>query len=284
MKKDDLKIVNGQVTVYLDGNANDRGAFSFKGVTIETKPNVFFKEYLANIDQKNIGCLNIVSLRDYIYSKLRVQADFDLKNYISRHINDMDFYTEKNSYDEQIFKIYEWDGKYPEVSKEINLQLHNVANGLINCEIANSHCVYDLIQDRFVSIKSSTYRDAIDVIPLNVFYGSRALNKVIAAEQYKRGIAHKAFTEVINLSNFLDGKKSIKIKLKNGEIHELKNAHGVSVQQLLELTNGKFYLSDNYNISPRFNKKIEVEELECLQFSKHKHFINTDNLVIEGVD
>lgn len=280
MKK--FKMVSGEVTVLLGDRATSNGQFSFEGVMVTTKPNVLFKSYVSSFDKKEEGELSIVSLRDYIYSKIRIQADSDLKDYIAEHIGDVEFYTKKyeDGRDEFFSQGMNFKDEFPEISEEIDISLDKIGDGLVNCKIAYSQCIYDLVQDKFISIKSSDYHDAKDIAPLDIFY-KRDLRKIIAIEQYKIGKAHKLFTEIVNLNKFLDGKKSVKLVMKNGDIHTLKGKGDIRASQILNFANDKIYIDDNYNLMPRMGRYIEAKELDYLQFGKNKYTIDSNNLTIE---
>lgn len=281
--RDTFEMVNGAVTVIL-GGADQQGKFSFEGVKVSTKPNVLFKSYVHSLDKKVSGELTITSLREHIYGKIKVQADSELKDYIKKHINDTAFYTEKDEYEYKFFSrgVNSKDA-YPEIDENINLTYGSIGHGLVNCTINNRYCVYDLVQDKFISIRSSSYSDAVDVTPLQIFYG-RELNFIIALEQYKLGKAHPAFTEVVNLNKFLEGKKSVKLKMTNGKVHELKSTSSeVRANQIIECINGVFSMENNYHLSPRLEKDhTGLEFLDCLQFGKQTYKINAANLVIKA--
>jgi len=275
--RENFEMVNGPVTIILEGG-DSAGKFSFEGIKVETKPNVLYKPYVWGHGKKAAGEVTIVSLSEYIYAKLKVQADADLKDYIAEHINDTTFYKVYRFFD----RYCSFKDTYPEIDENINLSYENIARGLVNARIArSSYCVFDLVQDKFQSIKASEYKDAKDKTPLQVFYGSM-LDSIMAVEQYKRGIAHPAFTELVNLNKFLDGKKSVKLVMKSGKVHELKTKGSeVRASLIVEFRTAKFYLNTSYYMAPRFAYNTEVSELDYLQFGRQTYKIHTANLAIE---
>ncbi len=272
------EIKKNDITILLSG-ADGRGKFEFEGLIINSKPDVIFKEYISSFDE-SIENKTLISMRKYLFSKIKEQADKQLKEYIENNINNTDFYTEKNEYGYVFWgRQNTWHNKYPEIREDISLCLNDIGEGNILCIINNTECIFNFMKDEFTEIKKQ-YNNQEEKTPIDIFYGG-GLNFIIAIEQYRKGIAHKGFTEIVNLNNFLEGKKSIKIKLKDGRCIELKDSYGVSASDIIEMIDGKFYINDSYSMKPRIKDRLPITELDYLQFGKNVYKINTDNLVIE---
>jgi hypothetical protein len=283
--KNNYEMKNGKVTVILSGSNSD-GQFNFESVKVSTKPNVIFRRYTYG--QKAPEGMELVSLGDYIYDKVKATADTALKDYIAKHINDMDFYYEKS--EEYGYAFFDsannWKDEYPKMDRDICISLSDVAEGIITGSVHGYLFTYDLVKDKFTSLRSHSYNGSQEIEPLRVIYGQH-LRFILALEQYRLGKAHPAFTEVVNLNKFLDGKRSVKLNMKNGKTYELKTRHNGDVYagQIIEFIKGKFYLNDNYDLKPRLNLKygdhMEVSELESITYAKQSYTLNPKNLVLK---
>lgn len=270
------KIQNNGLTVLLK-NPDGEGKFKFEGLIINNNPNVVYMSYVDMWTKKEEG-KTYVSLYNYLYDKLKVEADKQLKEYINNNINNKDFYTKKDEYNHFFRDNLFADGELPNIKKEIKIYLDGIAEGVVNCIIGGYiSCKYDIIQDKFIEIKE--HYNSKRITPLDVFYGCY-LDYILAIEQYNRGIAHKAFTEIVNLNKFLKGKKSIKIALKDGRVLELKKDN-IKASDILSITNDEFVLNHNYYFRPMIDEELPLTEVDYLQYSKTIYKINTDNLIIK---
>ena len=256
------KIENGDVTIYV--RSGIRGSFEFEKMTIKNKPGIVFKTYVYKEEE------NMVSIGEYVYKKLKNIIDQRLQQYVKDNISRYDFYTKKSEYNENIFfeRFYTFKDKYTEKRCDYNTSLNDIVEGIATLSVNNCKCKFNLVKDEF-----------IDMTPLSKFYSEHDLNLMVAIEQYKQGTAHKIFTEIVNLNKFLEGKKSIKLILKDGRVIDLKCQYGVSVSKILRLIKDKFYIDDNYDMKPRLGEKLPLEALDYLQFGKKQYRINIENLV-----
>lgn len=275
------EIKANDLTILLN-NPNSEGKFEFEGLILNRQPDTVYRRYIPYIDEGYEG-KKIISISNYLFDKMKAAADEQLEKYIQDNINNMDFYTEKGESGNYIFwgrYNINFIDKYPKIEdSRSRIGLNDIVEGIASCSINRSICEYDFIQDK-ITITKYEYGDNREMTPLEVFYGG-SLNHIVAVEQYRKGTAHPAFTEIVNLNKFLEGKKSVKIILKDGQVIEYKNAYGIYSGDILELYPSGFYIDDNYRMSPRINKHLPISELDYLQFGKNIYRINTDNLNIE---
>jgi len=278
-----MKIVNQEkgITVLLDKPSRE-GEFKFDGLYLNNNPDTIYKKYVWGYDKKEADKIYI-DLLDYIYDKMKEIADSQLKVHIDQNISNMSFYTQKDKYGYYEFFSESPIFDYPKIQKDITVYLNDITEGIVNCKINNRECVFDLIKDRFTKIKPTHGYEREYITALNVIYGYEfALNKLVALEQYKKGIAHKTYTELVNLKKFFDGKKSIKIKLKSGQVIEYKSDHyGINFNQIMHLQEDRYFIHDSYDMKPRPSKIIDLSELECFQYGKNTYKLNIENLIIE---
>ncbi len=268
---DVYKIQNNDFTILLerpDGNGN----FGFYGLIVNNNPDVIYLPYVSEWTKKEEGKIYI-SLYHYINDKVKKQADVQLKEYIDKNINNQDFYTKK-FFRNHLFA----DGELPIVERDVRLYLDGIGDGIVYFKINSCYSgKYDIMQDKIIMLEHSY--DNKEVTLLDVFYGDY-LNYIIAVEQYNRGIAHKTFTEIVNLNKFLKGKKSIKIVLKDGRIFKLKKDI-IKAYDILSIIGDKFFINDSYYFKPRLNERVSLSELDYLQYGKMTYKINVENLIIK---
>lgn len=278
MKNKLYELKNNGLTILLK-SGSDKGDLKFEGLIVDYKPHIVYKDYLWTSENKNDK--TYMKITDYLYNKLKDEADIQLQEYINNNISNMNFYYKKDEYNQYTFwsRINSFFDKYPEIDNYINIDLSDVVEGIVNCNVNNAYCIFDFTKDEFIEIKHK-YNEQKKVIPLDIFYGKH-LDLILAIEQYNKGIAHKTFTEVINLNKFLKDKKSIKIQLKNGCIIKYKNWFKVEAGHIIEVYNGEFYITNNYDMTPRPKKPIPITELDYLMFGRKKYKVNINNLVLE---
>lgn len=285
-REKNYKLENNGLTVLMNNTYDKYGKFEFKGLIVADKPNTIFKSSVSSLDKTPDG-IEFISIRTYLFNMIKNKADKELKEYIDANINNFDFYTEQIPMNEQ-----EYDGKFvfftnhiyfeeSEYYKNQNMEMDlcEIAEGIVELNINSCDITFDFRLNEFTKITKGSHNDKRIVTPLEVFY-SGMLHKILAFEQYKKGIAHKAFTEIINLGKFLEGKKSVKIILKNGR-GTITLKERVSVNGLLTMFKGDFYINDSYQMEPRLNGRLPMIELDYLQYGKNIYKINIDNLIIE---
>lgn len=268
------------ITVYLN-NHDYNGDFSFYGLTADNKPGIMFIK-CAICRQKAEG--TEIEIAEYLYNKIKTEADKQLNEYIDQHINDTEFYTDKNDRGKFFFgKRMLFTDEYKEKKPTINISYSYIVDGLVYLSVNNAALIFDFKTDTFADpIKSiHSYEENEKLTFMDVLYGCD-LDLILATEQYKRGIAHKAFTEIVNLNKWLDGKKSVKLIFKDGSSTKVETGgSNVNSFYILSLIDKNFVVDDSYYMKPRLKYNyIPVSALNYLQFGKNTYRINADNLVL----
>jgi len=275
------EIKNGEVTILVKSDYRN-AKFDFKGLMVSNKPNILFKDYVSSYDEKIEGKSSI-QMSTYILEKLKEIASNELKEYLERNINRTDFYYKKDEYGEYSFwkELYLFKNKMPKIEENITLSYDYIADGIAEGAINGICCVFDFLQDDFISFRKQhdSNNKQKSITPFNIFY-KHYRNLILALEQYKRRMAHKAFSEIIRLNEFLEGKKSIKLYFKDGLVVEYKDNYGIRINSIIEIIENKFYIARNYSFRPELKSKKLISELDYLQYGKNKYIINADNYQI----
>jgi hypothetical protein len=229
--------------------------------------------YLRHFD---VGDRLCVGLYDYLKGVYKALADAELAAYLEAHINDRDFYVcDKRDTP----RLWYAAGQIPEYRRHSKLVLERVIDGIIGYELDQIVCLYDFVNKKHLGFRIAHNGKTVRTTPMKVFYGSQ-LEQLLALEQHKRGTAPPAYSELTRLAAFLEGKKSVKLVMKDGGVHELKPHNGcdVSLSRLLYIvpTNEKypFTLHDDYDLKPRFEHGRHLADLDCLRYGRHSFVLN----------
>lgn len=274
------ELKNGDLTILLKGGNSD-GKFEFEGLTVANKPNIIFKKYIWSRDNKEVDGKQLIEIGDYLFDKLKTEADKQLEEYIEQNINNQSFWTENNNEHYNFFtRTLSFKDECPQQRIDKDVSYYEIGEGIVTLIVNRILCVYDFNQDKFIRLTSEYSRadEKKDFTPLEVFYNKMELSQILAVEQYKRGVAHKTFTEIVNLNKWLEGKKSVKLNLKDGRVIEIKNNGEITARSIINIVENEFYINDYYYMKPRINATLPISELESLQFSRSTYLINIDNL------
>jgi len=274
-----LEIKNGPVCILVN-DPKHNGSFEFSGLMLNSKPDVVYKDHIWGSEPEIPGKTS-VSMSVLIYDKLKAMADAELKSFIDSNIERKDFYTQKSEYGRYtFFEESRYSDVIPKEQFSLGITYSRITEGVIEGTINHVQFAYDLIQGEFTEIKNC-YGDRDTLAPIDVFYSQPERLERLAIEQYLKGIAHPVFTEMVNLNKFLQGKKSVKLVLKNGSTHELKYDH-INAKNIVNIVGSQFFIEDSYWLKPRLQEGyLPIKDLDYLQFAKKVYRINPDNLVIE---
>ena len=153
-------------------------------------------------------------------------------------------------------------------------------DGLVGIEVNHTVCVYNFAAHEPAGYKALYHDKELATTPMRVFYGD-CLPQLLALEQHKRGLAPPVYTELARLNAFLEGKKSVKLVMKDGAVHELKPNHGVFMSDLLHYSpecETPFCLKDAYHLKPRFDHNRPLAGLDYLQYGKQQFYIDAQAL------
>ena len=264
-------IKNGDVTLYVEMSYKGT-QFDYKGFTVEGDSN-FYMPSLTKFNQINLDGRPCVDVGDYLFDKYKALADAQLLEYLERHIHDTLSPKDFNDFWQQA-------GQQPTLKHGRELREKQVIDGLVGIEVNRAVCVYNFAAHEPAGYKALYRDEELATTPMRVFYGDH-LAQLLALEQYKRGLAPPVYTELVRLNAFLEGKKSVKLVMKNGAIHEFKPNYNLSISGLLYYwpeCKTPFCLQDAYHLKPGFGSSRPLADLDYLQHGKQQFVINTDVL------
>ena len=274
MKKDCklFPIKNGRVTLYV--HTNNGTQFDFKGFTVKGDGN-FYMPYISayfGIDLDGRPC---TSIEDHLFEKYKPLADAQLAEYLEEHIHGTLIATDFSSF-------WYTAGKTLAFIYDKNLHLDRMLDGLVGIEINHTICIYNFAAGKPVGYRALYRNEELATTPLKVFYGDRLI-QMLLLEQYRRGLAPPVYAELARLNTFLEGKKSVKLVMKDGAVHEYKHHNGgdIYLSTLFNYAPNSampFCLNDCYDIRPRFNRSRPLADLDYLQYGKHRFVIDLEAL------
>ena len=261
-------VKNGKVTLYV--HTNDGTQFDFEGFIVKGDGNLYMP-YIGAHDRTSLDGRPCVSIEDHLFEKYKALADAQLAEYLEKHINDALVATD--------FSSFWYDaGKPPTFRYDENLRLERVIDGLVGIEINHTVCIYNFAAGKLAGYRMR-YQDAEQATtPLKVFYGDR-LVQILLLEQYRRGLAPPVYAELARLNAFLEGKKSVKLVMKDGVVHEYKHHNGCDIylSTLFSYSPDNampISLNDCYDLKPRFVRGRPLTDLDYLQYGKHRFVID----------
>jgi len=269
-------IRNGKVTLHVNPDYSGK-QFEFVGLTVEGDES-FYMESADEFYQKryDVSDRRCVGLGSYLKGVYKALADAELAAHLEEHIHDRDFYICDRRDTPQVWYSA---GQSPEYRRYSKLVLVSVIDGIVGYELDQTVCLYDFVNKKPLGFQSAHNGKTVRTTPMRVFYGLY-LDQLMALEQHKRGTAPSAYSELVRLAAFLDGKKSVKLVMKDGGVHELKPHNGcdVSISRLLSIVptdeSYPFTLHDDYDLKPRFERGRHLTDLDCLRYGRHSFMLD----------
>jgi len=269
-------IRNGKVTLYVRREYGGE-KFDFRGLTVEGDNSYYApyadKDSRTQLDDGEHPCLGLYFFLKDVY---KAMADAELAAYLEEHIRDRDFYLCDRRDTPQVWYSA---GRTTEYRRHTNLVLERVIDGIVGYEVDHVVCLYDLVNKQHLGFQSAHNGNTVQATPMKVFYGMY-LDQLLALEQHRRDTAPPAYSELARLAAFLEGKKSVKLVMKDGGVHELKPHNGcdVSLSRLLSIVptdeNYPFTLHDDYDLRPRFERGRHLTDLDCLRYGRHSFVLD----------
>jgi len=266
-------IKKGSFTFYIKSNYTGI-EFELVGFTMNGAVG-FYKKYHSEFFDEEVPGHPGIDIADYLFEKLKAEADARLNEYLEKHISDYSVYelTRASSGD-----FWSGAGKEPEHRLDRELDCSKILDGIVGLYLYGYTASYNFREDKFTGLKSRYGSEAREVTPMTALYG-QSLDMMLALEQYKRGVAPPAYSEIIRLNAFLEGKKSLKLVMKSGVVHNLKSRCGdIHLYSLLVDTGNDFVLYDSYDITPRLGRNEPLTSLDYLQYGRGKFVIDTEAL------
>jgi len=265
------QIKNDDVTLYVEMSYKGT-QFDYKGFTVEGDSN-FYMPSLTKFNQINLDGRPCVDICDYLFDKYKALADAQLLEHLERHILDTLSPEDFNDFWQQA-------GQQPTFKHSKELREKQVIDGLVGIEINRAVCFYNFAAHEPAGYRALFQDKELATTPMRVFYGDH-LKQLLALEQYKRGLAPPMYTELARLNAFLEGKKSVKLVMKDSAVHEFKPNYDLFVSGLLDYwpeCKTPFRLKNAYHLKPGFGSSRSLTDLDYLQFGKQQFAIDTDAL------
>ena len=248
--------------------------FGLIGFTMDGVEGFFMKDFSIYSDDKVEGhpC---ISLSDHLFARLKTEADAELKVYLDKNITDYSIYISSNT---DFKDIWRYAGKEPQHRIDRELDCSRILDGIVGLVVNNYLATYSFAVSKFIGLRPRYRDEPVSVTPMTVLYDD-VLARMLAHEQYSRGVAPPMYHEMVRLSTFLAEKKSLKIVMKDGTVHELKPRRGeIYLSSLLECAGSRFVLNDNCSITPRLGRNEPLPSLDYLQYGRNQFVIDAEAL------
>jgi len=269
------QIKNGAVTLYVNMKYNGIN-FEFVGLTVDGDSN-FYQPHVSFYDADPIDGRPRVGLDQYLLDKFKSLADKQLKDYLDQNIGDMSIY---DIHDDRFEHLWRNAGCEPNSHTQESICCRQAIDGVIGFEVGNNDCLYDLASNKVIGYSNEYSEEEQGITPMRIFFGNH-LNCQLALEQYKRGFSPPFYIELVKLNHFLRGKKSVKLVMKDGAVHDYKHHSGyeVFISSLLcfdsQYATQPFSLNNSYDLRPRFSSNRAIAELDYLQHGRERYYIDS---------
>jgi len=267
-------IQNGDVTLYVQMSYNGT-QFDYKGFTVEGDGNLYMPG-LTDYNHIDLDGRPCVDIGDYLFDMYKALADAQSRKYLERHIHD--------AIDPLTFKCFWHQAGQPLSFRYYKkLREEQVIDGLVGIEIERTICYYNFVANESAGYRALYHDKKLATTPMKVFYGDY-MAQLLALEQQKRGLAPPVYAELARLNAFLEGKKSVKLVMKDGAVFELKSRYtgdDITLSTLLDYSPGAaapFFLNDSYQMKPRFGCNCPLADLDYIQYGKQKFVIDVEAL------
>lgn len=217
--------------------------------------------------EKNI----IIDLNGTLYNTLRRILNENIDKFVNENINNISYLFENDKSDYENISLYEM-GR--DIRKNQNYGLHNnislllnnfeyqdISNGLvkISTRTGKKDFIYDMKKMEFIN-------NEIDIF--KAVYGLTSLKKILAYEQYKKGLTPPFYNEVAKINEFLEGKKTVTLELNDGGRIQVP----AQISNILATNYKEFWINTQLN-------NMDITNLRAIGYGKKELVVNTENLI-----
>lgn len=233
---------------------------SFKMLGYNNQVIQFFYWCYFKDEPKNIYCLNesiisepnfrseldkeifkgnniIIDLKGTLYNTLRSIFNENIDKFVDENINNISYLFENDKSDYEKISLYEM-GR--DIRENQNYGLHNnicsllnnfeyqdISKGLVkvSTKTDKKDFIYDMKKMKFE-------RDEIDIF--KAVYGLTTLKKILAYEQYKKGLTPPFYNEIARINDFLEDKKTVTILLNDEKKYKYLPEFLIYWQQIIK--------------------------------------------------
>lgn len=217
--------------------------------------------------EKNI----IIDLKGTLYNTLRRILNENIDKFVNENINNISYLFENDKSNYENISLYEI-GR--DIRKNQNYGLHNnislllnnfeyqdISNGLvkISTRTGKKDFIYDMKKMEFIN-------NEIDIF--KAVYGLTSLKKILAYEQYKKGLTPPFYNEVAKINEFLEGKKTVTLELNDGGRIQVP----AQISNILATNYKEFWINTQLN-------NMDITNLRAIGYGKKELVVNTENLI-----
>lgn len=213
----------------------------------------------------------IIDLKGTLYNTLRRILNENIDKFVNENINNISYLFENDKSDYENISLYEM-GR--DIRKNQNYGLHNnislllnnfeyqdISNGLvkISTRTGKKDFIYDMKKMEFIN-------NEIDIF--KAVYGLTSLKKILAYEQYKKGLTPPFYNEVAKINEFLEGKKTVTLELNDGGRIQVP----AQISNILATNYKEFWINTQLN-------NMDITNLRAVGYGKKELVVNTENLI-----
>ena len=213
----------------------------------------------------------IIDLKGTLYNTLRRILNENIDKFVNENINNISYLFENDKSDYENISLYEM-GR--DIRKNQNYGLHNnislllnnfeyqdISNGLvkISTRTGKKDFIYDMKKMEFIN-------NEIDIF--KAVYGLTSLKKILAYEQYKKGLTPPFYNEVAKINEFLEGKKTVTLELNDGGRIQVP----AQISNILATNYKEFWINTQLN-------NMDITNLRAIGYGKKEFVVNTENLI-----
>lgn len=285
------QIVNGPITIYVIPDYSGVN-FHFKGFTLEQEPAIFYTNdrslVIADVDDL-LKDRKPVIISDFLAGFYQAQADAEREKYVKQQLAKC-----KEIDDSENFWEF-WDIALKRAGRSIRPHnvgfggLQNIANGIAECMIGDFRGSYDFISQKHLGFYAQNdwkKEEEFKNKAMHLLYDGNYELHFLAEEQEKQGIAPPAYSEIVRISKFLEGKRNVRLILQDHFEYNLKAprySSDLMVSDLISTTcnDGRVSLRVNPHCrvsKPRISDNLTLDDFKCLVHGKRKLFFNISTL------
>ena len=213
----------------------------------------------------------IIDLKGTLYNTLRRILNENIDKFVNENINNISYLFENDKSDYENISLYEM-GR--DIRKNQNYGLHNnislllnnfeyqdISNGLVKISTrpGKKDFIYDMKKMEFIN-------NEIDIF--KAVYGLTSLKKILAYEQYKKGLTPPFYNEVAKINEFLEGKKTVTLVLNDGGRIQVP----AQISNILATNHKEFWINTQLN-------NMDITNLRAIEYGKKELVINTENFI-----
>lgn len=226
----------------------------------------------SNLDNEIINSDNkVIDLKYEIYQVLDKILRENINKFVNKNINNISYFFDNEVDKEYVFHLYD-------IGKDIlnkgihrvegyinslldNFEYKDIFNGLIelSTRTGKEHFVFDMTNMKFKENELDIFKK---------IYSMPKLIKILAYEQYKRGITPPFYNEVAKINEFLEDKKTVTLLLNDGE----KKQVSAQISNILATNYKEFWINTQLN-------NMDITNLRAIGYGKKELIINTENLI-----